>query len=145
MIAQRTRIQNALIAAAAAYDFPVVTYNKDTGAATADEATTIKPKTNLSNETKSGFERDDKQGRKIVRERSGWKFELRLKFDKEVLLDGFVDSVTDTQLRLEPDDANGLLGVLLELDNMDVEHPVQQDSASGTQVTFDFTANVFRK
>jgi len=142
---QRTRIQNFLQATAAAYSFPTITYDDITSNATVQDAAedTIKPSSCKANEVGSSFERDENQGRRVLRQRNEWRFELWLKFTKEVLMEGFENSLIDPVKRMSPTADH--LGVLLELDASTPVHPAQQEAKAGTEARLIFIATEMRR
>lgn len=145
MITQKLRIQRVLVSLVAAHEFPVVTYDS-TGAPNdivtegPEKAVALAHQPILCNETSSAFAEDERNGRDVVQARDTWNFALRVKFDREVLLELFEEEVMDNPPKIPGDSALGLPFVILRLINTEVEHPVQQQGASGTIVEFTFQA-----
>lgn len=131
----RIRIQNFLTLVAREFDFPVVVY--DGGVARIGQES-LKPKSSLSNETASNFQTDGKQGRFEARRRTNWTFELVLEFDREVVLEGFEESLTAPVLRLPKEDGKAYSNVAIRLLRTEADHPVQQQPSRGTIATLTF-------
>ena len=143
MESQRTRIQNFLQNTAAAFDFPTVDYDTDDSEAQVSDTETINPSTCKANEVGTSYVRDDNQGRRVVRRRDEWRFELNLKFRKEVRLAGLEESLTDPVIRMDP--TTDHLGVLLELDTIAPVHPAQHSPKTGTEAQIIFIATEMRR
>ncbi len=138
----RIRVQEALIAAAKAGVFYPVSYDPDTQVPTVDEANPATPHTTLANEVGTNFERAVRHRMTNKRERATWSFQLRLKFSQEVLLEVFEDALSANPIQLPAVPAEGLRQVMLELEDSDPTHPVQQESTAGTQVVYNFKASL---
>lgn len=103
--------------------FAAVSYPE--GEATAEATTSALPATVLVNEVQSTFGPDPLMGRREVRKRLAWTFELHLNFNAEVVLDPFVQSLLDEVPRIN--------GYAIKLLNYSVQHPPQQSPDSGTK------------
>lgn len=146
-LTQRLRIQQALVALVNGREFPYVSYESSGAPAQVDpDENTVTPLTPiLCNEIESAFGDDENNGRQIAQVRSAWQFALRMKFNREVLLELFEDSVMDNPPTIAKDDALGLPFVRLRIVSQRVEHPVQQQGASGTIVEYIFEAEEGRR
>lgn len=140
----RIRIQNALVAAAmAANMFYGVSYDPSTHVAT--EGVAVAPVGAIAGETGAQWVDAIKYRRSERLDRSSWNFELDLRFDQEVLLEKFEQSLMDTPIVLARDPANGLDDqITLKLRNSVVTQPIQQEVITGTKVVYAFEAVVSR-
>ena len=142
MAVQSDRIHNAIYAAIAAYDFPRVSYDKDTGLRTTDDMDTENAETILIREVTSAF--DEAVGNRRqprLRERTDWQWEALVAFDNQVSLEGFEDA---SPLFL-PRTAELNQQVTITLDTVQYTHPPEHASSSGTRATLTFTASLSRK
>lgn len=149
---QRIRIQQTLVAYAKNYQFPIVFYEADgsprsisqsgIGAQTPVRTPTLPV---LCNEIQSVFEQDPQYRRNDIQTRQQWTFALRLKFDQEVLIERFEEGLLANPIIIDRDVVAGLPLVTLRLVQSEVQHPVQQQGATGTIVEFTFEAEQGRK
>jgi len=139
---QRVRIQRALIAAAKAGAFFAITYASGVpNQVDPSTATSIPPSSVLCNEIPStAFDVDPKQGRRLARRRTTWNFELLCRWDVEVSLETFEQSLLDRPFTLPPDNANRLGQVRLNLLRSEPSHPVFGKPSVGTLCKFFFQA-----
>ena len=143
---QRLRIQRKLVSIAKDTEFPVVTYGDDGSPNAVNDKEFIKPSTPiLCNETQSVFAEDERYRRGDIQTRQQWTYALRMKFDREVLLEFFEEALLADPPVVERDDENGFPQATLRLIQSEVSHPVQQGAASGTIVEFTFEAEQGRK
>ena len=68
-----------------------------------------------------------------------------MKFNREVLIEKFEESLLADPPIIARDDEAGLPLATMRLIQTEVEHPVQQQAASGTIVEFTFEAEQGRK
>lgn len=138
MLNARTRIQNYLMQLGKAFEFPTAKYDAQSGLVQVSDDVIAKASSCLCNETSSTFSSDKNHGRAEVRQRSGWTFQLLLGFDVEVSLEEFEESLTVPVIRLPQDVSRGYSSIPIRLLRTSVDHPVQQESAGGSQVTMIF-------
>jgi hypothetical protein len=138
-MSQKLRVQNALVDLLLNRPFPVVTYNAQ-GKPSLSGQTVVPITPILSNEIASAFVEDDDMGREVMSLRSGWIFEVRAEFPREVLLEHFEEEMMSSPPRIGPDPQNGYPYVQLRLNQTQPSHPVQKGSATGTKVQFFFQA-----
>jgi len=137
MTKQRTRIQNELMSVAKAFDFVTAAYD-DAGAASASDTDTVNPETAFANEIASVYEQDPKYMIGVRRKKTNWRFILILKFNVEVILEDFEDYLRENPPRLDKD--GDLPPVRLDIENVEVDHPVTQTPGRGTEAKIEFTA-----
>jgi hypothetical protein len=142
VISLKTQVQTLLVNAALGFNFPKVTYNSDGTPLPIDDEAYETPQTPiLCNEVGGSFVIDNRHGRDRILKHESWAFELRMKFGGEVLLETFED-----EMRLSPPYfGESQKRVALLMARKEVTHPVQQQSATGTQVTYIFQAQVGRE
>lgn len=147
MKSNRTRIQNALIAAARQAEFYAVSYDPETELSPDADVTSAmlaEPATVLANETGSAFVLDARMGRRLARRRASWRFNLMLEFDREVSVEFFENSLLDGPIKLGPVPEDSLPNVIISLVSSSVTHPPRQQPASGTKAVFTFEAELGR-
>jgi hypothetical protein len=141
-VSYKTAIQNALVNAADAGDFPSAVYSEarpslltlgaSVGAASIE-----------ANEVRSTFDIDQRYGRALVQERTGWAWLLRLRFEQEVSLERFEQSLLESPITIARDVADGRpYQVRLLLDGVSYEHPPRGGSSNGTQVEYRLVADL---
>lgn len=147
----RTEIQNALVAAAMAGVFPIVSYDPTTHVASTSYVSGdllavgswVAPVAALANEINGSFEEARLQRRKYQLDRTNWTFQLKLEFNREVVLELFEDSLRVTPPRVLRDPTNGLTNqVTLRLIDVVPTHPIQQESSTGTKAVYRFEARI---
>jgi len=136
-LTRRTRIQNALVTLANSTDFHPVQYADDGTASTLD-STTVRPGIAIANEITARYERDKRDGRSLTRTKTSWVFQLIMRFECEVSLEEFEESLQDNPPVVQDDDGKQI--ALLEILGMDVIHPVQQNAENGTEAKINFEA-----
>lgn len=142
---QRVRIQQELVQLGKAGTFPVVSYNPATGEPTdIDDAVVQAPASVLANEVAVSVSPDLPMGRRRVRRRETWTFELVLDFNCEVSLELFENSLLDRVHLIKRDAPNGLAQVELFWTRTEVSHPVQQQPSAGTSARLFFEASIGR-
>lgn len=139
---QKERIQNALVELGRAASYPPVSYNPETGEASADLNTSIAPATALANEVSVRFAPARENRRSFKREIIDWRFDLHLEWNQEITLEPFFEQISDEPPILPRDDANDLKQVTLLLVGGDVRHPAQQESLRGTRSRIGFIAEI---
>jgi hypothetical protein len=143
-MSQRLRIQAAVVETLRATTFPVVVYASDgTPSTTVVEDTTetlvetpILPI--LCNEVSSIFEEDLLYKRGVKDKKNSWTFEVRLRFNREVLLEDFEEAWIARPYTLPAE--GDLPPVTLRLQTAEIEHPVQQGGTNGTIAKYTFEA-----
>lgn len=146
----RLLIQSAIVDFLKDIEFPIVAYDGlgvpsiiDPLTLAEGEIAFIKPLTPiLCNEINGVFEEDPQYKRSRILRRSGWTFQIKMRFDREVLLEAFEQSWMQNPLVIPA--ANGLPQVTLLLQTSEPVHPVQQSGANGTIVTYTFEAELGR-
>lgn len=140
MSEKRLDVQRAIVALVKGYEFPKVSYNADGSPRPTHPDQYLKAATPiLCNEVRSEFAIDRRHGRDRILERTTWQFALKIRFAGEVLLEGFEDTLANDPPYV--DDANATIFLL----GGNVDHPVQQDGKTGTQVEYVFQAVEGRK
>lgn len=144
-MSQRLRIQDALVSLVLGTDWPVVSYDEDGRPSGLDMAEKEQPQTPiLCNEISSSFDLDEQNLRGDFQRRTSWIFSLKIKFDREVLLEYFENAMMANPLYLGPDLSRGLSSVTLRLIGTEPTHPVQK-GGPGTSVEFSFEAEQGRR
>lgn len=144
---QRMRIQQALVDLALGTEFLPVAYDSDGKPTPVSPATPrITPSTPvLCNEIETSFIEDERYGRDRIRQRASWRFALRFRFSREVLLDFFEEYLMTNPVFVPADTSLGLPSVTLLIVSAEITHPVQQQGATGTVVEYIFEAEQGRK
>jgi hypothetical protein len=140
----RIRVQNHLTELIRSYDFPIVRYSN--GLATYDESGFVceRPKSCVCNETAAQFEPDARHGLNVVLRRSTWIFDAIVRFDNEVLLEGFENQMMSDPPTLAKNSTTGDSQTTMYLLKTEAQHPTQESPQSGTLATFTFVAEVAR-
>lgn len=137
-------ISDALTAAAFAGSFIEATYDATTRVLVQGSA--VSPASVETNEVSSAYKVESKHGRAYVQDRAQWVWELRLRFNSEVITEPFEDSLLQTPLYIPRDEASGVLRSLrLHLLDSSYEHPPRQGASNGTEAIFRFSADFCRK
>lgn len=145
LISQRLRIQGVLVERALASQFPVVTYDAKGVPSAAIDVLEAPRQPIICNEIQSAFGPDERYGRHEISERTQWLFALRLRFNQEVVLEPFEESVLTSPPEVPKDESRGYPRVVLRLIGSEPQHPVQQEAKTGTQVEFTFEAEQGRR
>lgn len=96
-----------------------------------------------SNEVRGAFVVDDRHGRAYRQRRAGWAWLLIIRFDTEVMLDVFEDSLLRAPLFIARDPSDGRTEqVRLLLEDVAYEHPPRGGASNGTEVTYRFVAEL---
>lgn len=144
MANQSDRIHDAIYTAINAFAFPHVTFDKDIGLRTT-EVTTETPQTLLVREMSSGFvdalnnRRDPR-----LRERENWRWEADVVFDSQVGMEEFEALMSTTPIFL-PRTAELDQQAVVFLEETEVDHPAEQQSSTGSRVSFRFVAQLSRR
>lgn len=166
---ERLRVQNAIIAAALAGSFFVVTYDKDSkegaygqdpgsfdaehtqaGPFGASVALVAPPPTNALKRVKPASARCNETGaqfgtsrntRTLGHDRISWSFELLLEFNEEVTVEQFEQEMLNP-LILPRDVDLGLRMITIRLVSSAYTHPARMQPNQGTRVTFRFEAEL---
>ena len=144
MANQSDRIHDAIYAAVNAFAFLHVTYDKDTGLRTT-EVTTEAPETLLVREVSCSFV-DARNNRRDprLREREDWRWEADVVFDNQVSVEEFEALMTTTPIFLPRTGELDQQAVVF-LEETEVDHPAEQQSSSGTRISFRFVAQLSRR
>lgn len=132
----RIDIQNTILSFLKDQQFPVVKYDKTTGAATIGE-TTVKGFVVL-NETSGQFEVDRHYGRSEILRPTGWQFSAIVKADVEIAIDDMLDALCLYPLKVDPTEKHR--GARIHLASYTLDHPVQQQPENGTRIVLAFNA-----
>lgn len=103
-------------------------------------ATHIPPSSCRCNGGPETFDAENGNGKSLTRKRASWRFELMLRFDREVSYETFVEGLRLDPPTLPPDKDYDLPSVRLDLLSATPTQPVQGQPAGGTHVTFAFNA-----
>lgn len=142
-MSQKLRIQNAILDTVLNRDFQGVVYDAS-GRPTAPKNITAKPLIPvLCNEVGATFEDDEDYGRGVKSTRGTWTFALRIRFPREVMLEDYEEELMNDPPRIPFD--GGYPYVQIRLTSTEVQHPVQQQSATGTIAEFTFQAQQGRR
>lgn len=134
---QKERIQNALLAIAAAGSFFLVTYDPVTAGLVRGAATT--PKSIRSNEVSATYEEDSHYRRAFRQDRKVWRWKLYLAFDREVTCEAFEEDLLLTPRWIPR--TGELRQVRLLLVDTTYTHPQQHQPAPGTTAVYTFEAS----
>lgn len=94
-----------------------------------------------ANEVQSVFGTDQRYGRDVKQIRTSWTWHLKLRFDREVILDGFEEALMADPLVIAHDPAGGIdRQITLLLENSDIKHPPRGGASNGTEATYRFVA-----
>lgn len=133
------RVQNSIVDALNAWNYPLVTYpsgRRTTGVATAKPAeclvrdasgTFITPR---SNRMKGG-----------IRERGEWLWLATVQFARPVSLESFEESMIDFPIRLSPD-GDSSHHVVIELLGAEYDHPAENQPSGGVRAILRFNASL---
>lgn len=135
----KTRIQNKIRDAIMESEgFLQVQYDTDGYAHTTES---VSPRSAYTNETNSSFSEPVLRRQSLQVERDSWTFDALVSFDCEVSAEGF-----EAEMEASPPvlarDSNHTRQVRLLLRETFPEHPVQQDSESGSRFRFVFEAEL---
>jgi hypothetical protein len=144
MANQSDRIHDAIYTAINTFAFPHVTFDKDTGLRTTG-ITTETPETLLVREVSSGFI-DAQTNRRTprLRERQDWRWEADVVFDNQVGMEEFEALMATTAIFL-PRTGELDQQATVHLEETEVEHPAEQQSSTGSRVSFRFVAQLSRR
>jgi hypothetical protein len=145
MANQSDRIHDAIYGALSAYQFPIVSYDPDTGLRTTSTTSFETPDTVLIREVASTFDTAVGERRTPrLHERIDWEWEARIAFDGQVSLEAFERAYSDTPLFL-PRTAELDRQATIVIERVEYTHPPEQQSSSGTRAVLTFTASLSRK
>lgn len=133
------KVADALVELARLGPFYRRSYDKDTGAATIDDSINIDPASVFAAEVSKGFGPSSNK-MTYTRDLKDWMFELRLKFDVPVSLEAWEMNISDKPPFVPRDDVNGFRQVTLNIMGGQMEHPPQQQPATGTRARYLFEA-----
>ncbi len=96
-----------------------------------------------ANEIRGAFDVDERYGREYRQQRAGWAWLLVMRFDTEVLLEAFEESLMRAPLFIARDSSDGRTEqVRLLLEEAAYEHPPRGGASNGTEVTYRFVAEL---
>jgi hypothetical protein len=124
-------IHNAIYARAAAWDFPLVTYDKTTKLRTTGPGTT-KAKAVLIQPSDAAFDLAEKNRRKELRERTDWLWVLDLHFSRRVNTESFEDDLADNPIVIARDGERDRQ-VRIEIGDVSFAVPPLGEPASGSR------------
>lgn len=138
----RTAIHDLLVTTAHAGTFDEAIYSVDRPSSlTAGTPQALK--SCETNEIRGSFEIDDRYGREFRQQRAGWAWLLIMRFDTEVLLEAFEESLMRSPLTIARDSSDGRTEqVRLLLEEAAYEHPPRGGASNGTEVTYRFVAEL---
>lgn len=145
MANQSDRIHDSIYGAISAYDFPHVSYDTDTGLRTTSAVDTENPKTVLVRQLGSQFIQAMRERRTPrLAERENWGWVAHVAFDNQVSVEEFELSQLDAPVLL-PRTAELDQQVTIWLIETELEHPPEQQSATGTRAIFRYVAQLSRR
>ena len=128
-VLDKERIQNALLTLAKQGPYYAVSYDKDTGSATANEATNVPPASALVNEISARFGVAQTRER-FERDWEEWVFSLHLAFNQEVTLEPFLQGLLADPPLVAATATQRQVRLLAQ--SLEIVHPPQQQSQTGT-------------
>lgn len=138
----RLAIQNFIQTTARNHLFCQVTY--DGQGASLATGKSINPKTAICNETASRHEPDQRMGRREIRKKTAWMFQLMLAFDSEVVMESFEELFSSVVPRLHFRGKGGYGSVAMRIVSSNYEHPTTKQPANGTTAIVTFEVDVGR-
>lgn len=141
----KTRIQRGLIEICEAQRYYVVSYignkpqNIDPSISEYSAPATVR-----ANELESAFAIDARNGRSLSLNRTEWSFQVRMTFAKEVSLEAAELSLMTNPPMIPGDPSQNVPSMRVILERVRYIHPVQQQSASGTDVSLAFRVSFVR-
>lgn len=133
------KLHNLLIARATAFDFPVLTFDKDTHLANSSVETTS-PDSAIADESGGSFEGAVRYGASIRQRRTGWSWEMTLSFNRRVQTDLFERDLSDDPPRLHRDGDDP--PIILRLVDVSRDNGGGHFASRGTKVTYSFDAEI---
>lgn len=138
----KTAIQAALEARAYAGTFPEAVYSV-ARPSILSEGVDKTVKSAEANEIRGAFGIDSEYGRDFRQERQGWAWLLIIRFDTEVILEGFETALMRSPITIAQDALDGRdQQVMLLLEESSYEHPPRGGASNGTEVTYRFVAEM---
>jgi len=138
----KTAIQALLEATAYAGVYPEAVYSVARPSILSEGAAQA-VKSAEANEVRGAFGVDSEYGRDYRQERQGWAWLLIIRFDTEVILEGFETALMRSPLTIAQDTADGRdQQVILLLEESAYEHPPRGGASNGTEVTYRFVAEL---
>lgn len=131
---QKERIQNALVDLGKAGPYYAVSFDPDTGHATADESVSVAPTSAYADEVSASFQPAHNRIEKPQLDWRNWMFALDLQFSERVTIEPFANKLSQTPPVLAGDFPAGQRQVTLILNSFDkLVHPPQQQPQTGTK------------
>lgn len=124
--------------------FLPVTYDKDTKQMIVpeDEEDAVPPASVATNELTCLFGLPERNRRERIMERGSWRWQVIVRFHREVVAEVFEEALLASPILIEPDSTKNLRRITLHLENAEYTHPPSQSSSSGTQVIYTFEARL---
>lgn len=137
-------VHNAIVAAINQGIFLPVSYDPTTRLMSVpeDESEAVPPASIAANELTCLFGLPERNRRTRIMERGSWRWQVIVRFDREVVADIFEEALLAEPILLEPDVTKSLRRITLHLVDADYTHPPRQGSSSGTQVIYTFEARL---
>jgi hypothetical protein len=139
----RTVIQYALVNAGKAGVFYPVLYDAVDGAQLKtddmDDLVQIAPSSVEANEVRAAFEIDGRRGHSFGVDRTGWQFEMILRFSQEVSLTAFEESINANPICIPRGDDMPRQARLV-LSSASYTHPPRKGASNGTEAKLRFNA-----
>ena len=138
----KTAIQAALEARAYAGTFPEAVYSV-ARPSILSEGGDKTVKSAEANEIRGAYGIDSEYGRDFRQERQGWAWLLIIRFDTEVVLEGFETALMRSPITITQDSTDGRdQQILMLLEESSYEHPPRGGASNGTEVTYRFVAEL---
>lgn len=139
-----SQIHNALLNTGQNAIGAVRTRNKDTKMLPGpmEELEGVYPSEVLVNELSSTSATARRNRQTFRDEMAAWRWLMTLRFDQEVALDDFRDSLEEDPIFIERDETFSTPQCYMRLKSVNYAHPVHQSSSTGTQATFTFEADL---
>jgi hypothetical protein len=137
-------VHNAIVEALQQGIFLPVTYDPTTKlmSVPTDEEDAVPPSSLAANELTCLFGLPERNRRERIMERGTWRWQVIVKFDREVVLEVFEESLVAAPILVARDPSKSLRQITLQLIDAEYVHPPKQSPSSGTQVTYTFEARL---
>lgn len=137
-------VHNSVVEAIKAGVFLPVTYDQETKlmSIAVEEEDAVPPASISANELTCLFGLPERYRRSRIFERNTWRWQVIVKFDREVVAEVFEENLLIDPILVPSDKDNGLRQITINLLDAEYIHPPRQGSSSGTQVTYTFEAQL---
>lgn len=137
----RKQIHDALLVQAQNGQFLQASYDPDTGLLI--QGPSIAAASIETNEVSSAYSRERRHGRKLRDDHTVWLWELRLRFETEVITELFEKELLANPITIPRDTADpDSRQVILSLIRSRYAHPARLGSSNGTEVVFELNAQL---